>query len=67
MKDVTYAILRLNGVLKKTGYSRTRLYLDMGRGLFPKQISLGSRAVGWLESEVDAWIAEQIARSRSAK
>ncbi|MCC7304935.1 MAG: AlpA family phage regulatory protein [Alphaproteobacteria bacterium] len=25
-------------------------------GEFPRQISLGGRAVGWQESEVEAWI-----------
>ncbi len=28
-------------------------------GLFPKRIKLGPHAVGWLESEVDAWIAKR--------
>jgi prophage regulatory protein len=67
MTEVTYSILRLNSVLKKTGYSRTRLYSDMGKGLFPKPISLGARAVGWISNEVDAWVQAQIARSRGAK
>ncbi|MBM3566603.1 MAG: AlpA family phage regulatory protein, partial [Alphaproteobacteria bacterium] len=29
-------------------------------------IKLGARSVGWLASDVDAWIAERIAESRSA-
>ena len=33
-------------------------------GSFPQPIRLGARAVGWIESEVDAWIREQIAASR---
>ena len=33
-------------------------------GAFPNPIRLGARAVGWIESEVDAWIREQIAASR---
>ena len=35
-------------------------------GSFPQPIRLGARAVGWIESEVDAWIREQIAASRSS-
>ncbi|MFZ2022973.1 MAG: AlpA family phage regulatory protein [Terracidiphilus sp.] len=27
-------------------------------------MSLGSRSVGWLESEVDDWLAQRIAESR---
>ena len=33
-------------------------------GSFPKPVRLGARAIGWIESEVDAWIREQIAASR---
>ena len=33
---------------------------------FPKPIKLGPRASGWLESEINAWISERIAESRSA-
>ena len=35
-------------------------------GNFPQPIRLGARAVGWIESEVDAWIRDQIAASRSS-
>ena len=27
---------------------------------FPKPVQLGPRAVGWIESEVSAWITERI-------
>ena len=30
----------------------------------PTRLRLGARAVGWIESEVDAWIRQQIAASR---
>ena len=36
----------------------------VANGSFPQPIRLGARAVGWIESEVDAWIREQIAASR---
>ena len=45
-------ILRLNDVKAKTGLSRSTIYLRMAEGTFPKKISLGSRAVGWINSEV---------------
>jgi prophage regulatory protein len=31
---------------------------------FPKPVSLGAKAVGWIEAEVDEWITAQIERSR---
>jgi len=33
----------------------------MSRGEFPKPLPIGLRAVGWLESEVDAWLETRIA------
>jgi hypothetical protein len=31
---------------------------------FSAQLSLGPRAVGWLEVEIDRWIASRVERSR---
>jgi prophage regulatory protein len=31
------------------------------KGLFPRRIHLGPRRVVWLESEIDAWLAEKVA------
>ena len=36
----------------------------MSEGVFPKHISLGSRAVGWLKSDVYDWMEERINESR---
>jgi prophage regulatory protein len=64
---MTHTILRLPAVKARTGLSRSTLYLYMGRGEFPRAISLGSHAVGWIESDVEAWIAQRIERSRAAQ
>lgn len=58
-------ILRLPEVKKRTGLSRSTIYLLVAKGQFPKPISLGDRAVGWLDEEVDAWIDKQIQNSRA--
>lgn len=60
-------ILRLPAVKEKTGYSRSSIYLKISQGLFPKPISLGERAVGWLESEIIDWIEQRIKTSRLEK
>ena len=60
-------ILRLRSVLARTGLSRSMAYMLLKDGLFPKPISLGLRAVGWLESEVDGWIAQRVQESRRGK
>ena len=58
-------ILRLPAVIDKTGLSRATIYLKISKKTFPLPISLGERSVGWLESEVEAWIQGQIEYSRS--
>jgi prophage regulatory protein len=57
-------ILRLPQVEAMTGLKRSSLYAAIAEGRFPRQIQLGPRAVGWLASEIDAWIAARIADSR---
>ena len=53
-------ILRLSAVKNKTGLSRAAIYKRIAENNFPKQISLGGRAIGWLEQEIDEWIINQI-------
>ena len=62
---VRVRILRLPEVQRRTGLSRSTIYVRLDQGRFPKPVSLGARAVGWIESEVDEWIREQIAASRA--
>ena len=66
ISPISLRIIRAAEVMARTGLSRSTLYLRIatpGSG-FPKQISLGSRAVGWIESEIDDWISTQISSSR---
>ena len=60
-------ILRLPVVLDRTGLSRSTVYLRVTEGRFPKPVSLGARAVGWIETEVEEWIARQIEVSREIR
>ena len=57
-------ILRLPAVKERTGLSRSAIYLNISRGLFPNQIALGIRTVGWLESDINEWIEQQIKLTR---
>lgn len=54
-------ILRRRDVERKTGQARSTIYDGMAAGTFPRPIRLSAKAVGWLESEVEAWIADRIA------
>ncbi|WP_244582497.1 helix-turn-helix transcriptional regulator [Escherichia coli] len=55
----------LSEVLKRTGYSKAWVYALMSRGQFPQSVKIGSRAIAFIESEIDDWIDQRIAESRS--
>ena len=57
-------ILRLREVCALTGLGRSFIYQLQAEGRFPQRIKLGARAVGWVEEEVQQWVAERIAESR---
>lgn len=61
---MTNTILRLSDVIARTKISRSTIYAKISEGTFPKQILLGARAVGWVESEISEWIDKQIQESR---
>jgi prophage regulatory protein len=63
---VTHTILRLPAVRTRTGLSRSTIYLRVSQGTFPRPVSLGGRAVGWVEDEIQSWLAERIAARREA-
>lgn len=63
----TLTILRRRQVEKRVGLTRSPLYARIKAGTFPKPVQLGNgRAVGWIEAEIDAWLADQVAKSRGA-
>ena len=53
-------IIRLSEVLANTGLARSTVYKYVAEGCFPKPVSLGDRAVGWVESEVQDWVLSRI-------
>ena len=70
-----HRFIRLNEVLSRTGYGRTSIYRKMEDGSFPKSVKLGgppkdpsifdSRAVAWIEDEVEQWIESRIVERNS--
>lgn len=65
--ELIMRVIKLKDVLSKTGLGKTTLYALLKQSQFPKPVSLGLRAVGWLESEIEAWIQEKInARDQQA-
>lgn len=60
-------ILRRKQVEQRTGLSRSTIYLRVAQGDFPKAVSLGARAVGWLESEIEDWLNCRVEMSRGSR
>ena len=57
-------ILRLPEVCKTTGLGRSMVYQLEAAQRFPARVRISDRAVGWVEEEVQGWLAERIQRSR---
>jgi prophage regulatory protein len=60
-------ILRLPEVKVRVGLSRSSIYLAMSLDQFPKPIQLGTRAVGWLDSEIEQWIQRRVELNKSSR
>ncbi|MFM2589494.1 helix-turn-helix transcriptional regulator [Vibrio sp. TBV020] len=55
-----YRLIRLDEVRDIVGLSRATIYRFIKQGDFPKQISLGGRAVAWDEREVFDWVEQRL-------
>ena len=65
-----HRFIRLPEVMSRTGYGRTSIYRKKEDGSFPKSLKLGgppkdpnefdSRAVVWVEDEINHWIEDRI-------
>ncbi len=54
-------ILRLSEVIRVTGLRKTALYELQSIGAFPVSVQLTPRSVGWVENEVQLWLAAKLA------
>ncbi len=66
-------IIRRKQVEARTGLSRSSIYARLRHNpkrpsdydpTFPKPVSVGAKAVGWIEAEVNAWLTAQVDKSR---
>ncbi|GAL36113.1 hypothetical protein JCM19240_1555 [Vibrio maritimus] len=57
---VNQHIMRLPSILSTYGVSRAFIYKQVADGLFPSQVNLGARSVGWLKSEVECVMLARI-------
>ena len=59
-------ILRLPQICKATGLGRSMIYQLESERRFPCRVRIGARAVGWVEAEVQSWLAGRIERHRAS-
>ena len=51
-----FYFLRMPEVIKKTGLSRSTIYMRISTGTFPKGVKLGERSVAWRSSDISEWM-----------
>ncbi|EGU36857.1 AlpA family transcriptional regulator [Vibrio scophthalmi] len=54
--------LRLKEVMAVTALGRSSIYKFMNEERFPQSVSLGDRAVAWVESEIEEWMQERLSK-----
>lgn len=57
---MSYTLIRLPEVQRRTGYSKAWIYRLISQNRFPSTVKIGSRAIAFVESEVDEWISQRI-------
>ncbi|MFZ5620866.1 MAG: AlpA family phage regulatory protein [Pseudomonadota bacterium] len=75
-QHVAPKIIRRKEVEARTGLSRSSIYAKMRRNkkrpgdfdpTFPRPVSIGSKAVGWIEAEINQWIEARINTARNER
>jgi prophage regulatory protein len=64
---MAYKILRLPNVMDRVGFARSSIYAFVSKGSFPPPIKIGSRAVGWLDAEIDSWIQARVEETKRSE
>lgn len=60
------SLLPMAEVRKRVGLSPSMIYRLISQGEFPRPGKFGTRSL-WVSSEIDAWIAERIARKNMGR
>ena len=58
------SLIRLPDVCRATGLCRSMIYQLEAKRRFPRRVRIGERAVGWIDAEVQQWIAERVSTHR---
>lgn len=60
-------MLRITEVCRRVGVSKSQIHRLIVEAKFPSPIRIGKRISAWIEAEVEKWLAERIAFSRSGE
>lgn len=53
-------LLRRPEVQSLTSLSRSSLFALVAAGRFPRPVRVSSRRVAWLQTDIEAWLAEKV-------
>lgn len=53
-------LIKMPEVMRRTGNGKTWIYRLIPQDRFPRLVKVGSRAIAFVESEVDDWISQRI-------
>lgn len=59
-------LIRLTTVLDMVGFASSTVREWVSKGEFPQPIRVHGKSNRWLKSEVEQWIADQVAKNREA-
>ena len=59
-------VLRWREVRDRVALSRSTVWRMIRNGTFPPPVPLGAQSVGWISSEIDAWLASRAALRRQS-
>lgn len=52
--------IRRKALEAKLGLSCSTIYAMMAEGKFPRPIKIGRRAVGWRDTDIQAWVRSKV-------
>ncbi len=58
--------IRIKEVIQKVSLSQSTIYAMIAKGNFPKPFELTPGRVGWIEEDIDAWLAAKAGRNLPA-
>lgn len=62
-----HRFIKRHKVEAMTSLSTSEIYRRIEAGTFPAQVKLGTKAVAWLEHEINDWIRQKVDQARTGR